>query len=55
MTQELLNEAVAEVTGEDIQTIDWLGFVPLTQRPIELETDEDRGPLTTPQSLHQVE
>ena len=45
MTQEFLNEAVAEVTGEDIQMIDWLGFVPLTQRPIELETDEDRGPL----------
>ena len=26
MTQELLNEAVAEVTGEDIQTIDWLSI-----------------------------
>lgn len=29
MTQQILDEAVARATGEDVRTIDWLGFVPL--------------------------
>ena len=46
MTQEALNQAVAEATGENVRTIDWLGFVPLTAVPIELEAEEeDRPPL----------
>ena len=47
MTQEMLNEAVAEATGEDVRTIDGLGFVLLTSMPFELETKEqERPPLT---------
>ena len=45
MTQQRLNDAVALATGEDVQTIDRLGFVPLTDRPNELENDDDRAPL----------
>ncbi len=45
MTQEILNEAIAEATGEDVRTIDWLGFVPLTSGPVEFETEETRPPL----------
>lgn len=47
MTQQILNEAVAKATGEDIRTINGLGFVPLTTMPIELEGsfEEDRPPL----------
>ncbi len=37
MTQSELNRAVAQATGETVQTIAKLGFVPLTTIPIERE------------------
>ncbi|MHB1038186.1 MAG: hypothetical protein ACYC35_26410 [Pirellulales bacterium] len=37
MTQAELNRAVARATGESVNTISNLGFVPLTGRPIERE------------------
>ena len=41
MTQSELNREVASVTGESVQTISSLGFVPLTHIPYE----RDREPL----------
>jgi hypothetical protein len=41
MTQSELNREVASVTGESVQTISNLGFVPLTHIPFE----RDREPL----------
>ena len=41
MTQSELNREVASVTGESVQTISSLGFVPLTHIPFE----QDREPL----------
>ena len=41
MTQSALNREVARATGESIQTISSLGFVPLTHVPFE----RDREPL----------
>ena len=41
MTQSELNREVASVTGESVQTIAGLGFVPLTSFPFE----RDREPL----------
>ena len=37
MTQAELNREVAQVTGETVATIDHLGFVPLTESPVERE------------------
>ena len=49
MTQELLNQAVARATGENVRTIASLGFVPLTlsqsQFETQVEADDDRDPL----------
>ncbi len=45
MTQQALDEAVADATGEDVRMIAWLGFIPLTDDPIEIESDQDRPPL----------
>ena len=42
MTQSELNREVATATGESVQTIAGLGFVPLTHIPFE----RDREPLT---------
>jgi len=39
MRQAELNRAVAEATGESISTISSMGFVPLTDIPIELEPE----------------
>jgi len=44
MTQAQIDYAVAQSTGEDINTIEQLGFIPLSPRPIELELDDDRRP-----------
>jgi hypothetical protein len=41
MTQHDLNREVARATGESISTINNMGFVPLTARPVEI----DRRPL----------
>ena len=41
MPQSALNREVASVTGESVQTISNLGFVPLTHIPFE----RDREPL----------
>jgi hypothetical protein len=37
MTQHDLNREVARATGESIRTINSMGFVPLTAKPIEIE------------------
>ena len=37
MTQAELNREVAQATGESVATIDKLGFVPLTDFPVECE------------------
>ena len=37
MTQQELDRAVAEATGESVATVAKMGFVPLTSRPIERE------------------
>jgi len=58
MTQSELNREVASVTGESVQTISNLGFVPLTHIPFE----RDREPPVVdwedlesePQVLHSV-
>lgn len=42
MTQAELDQEVAQATGESVDTIAALGFVPLTDIPVEL----DRAPLT---------
>ena len=39
MRQAELNRAVAEATGESISTISSMGFVPLTDIPIEREPE----------------
>lgn len=44
MTQQMLDQAVAKATGEELTAIARLGFVPLTTRPIELEFDDDQRP-----------
>lgn len=45
MTQEVINEAVAAATGEDVRTIALLGFAPLTNDMLELDAEVDRPPL----------
>ena len=42
MTQAQLNREIATATGESVQTVAGLGFVPLTSFPYE----RDREPLT---------
>jgi len=50
MTQAELNRAVAAATGETVRTVAEMGFVPLTEGPVEREpltadwdeVDEDR-------------
>ena len=37
MTQAELNRAVAQATGETVRTIAEMGFVPLTEAPVERE------------------
>ena len=37
MTQAELNRAVAQATGESVETIARMGFVPLTSVPVERE------------------
>ncbi len=37
MTQHDINRAVARATGESLRTINNMGFVPLTARPVEYE------------------
>ena len=43
MLQSQLDRAVAEATGESLDTIAHLGFVPLTDAPF--ESDSEREPL----------
>lgn len=44
MTQEMLNQQIAEATGEDIRVISRLGFVPLSRVPFEQDEESCLGP-----------
>ena len=44
MTQQMLNEAVARATGEDLSQICRRGFVPLTGSPYEQDEEQHLPP-----------
>jgi hypothetical protein len=39
MTQAELNREIAEATGESVNTIGHMGFIPLTRGPVEVERE----------------